>query len=51
MNRIVFLPVDERFCTRDYFILACKAMNIEIITPPKDLLGKKKVPPDMEILH
>ena len=50
MNRIVFLPVDERFCTRDYFILACKAMNIEIITPPKDLLGKKKVPPDMEVL-
>jgi len=50
MNRIVFLPVDERFCTRDYFILACNAMNIEIITPPKDLLGKKKVPPDMTVL-
>ncbi len=50
MNRIVFLPVDERFCTRGYFILSCEALNIEILTPPKDLLGKKKVSPDMEVL-
>ncbi|CCU84515.1 MAG: DUF4127 family protein [Mesotoga sp.] len=24
-KRVVFLPVDERFCTRDYFLLLCEA--------------------------
>ena len=51
MNRIVFLPVDERFCTRNYFILACEALNIEIVTPPVGLLGSKKISPDMNLLH
>lgn len=46
--RIVFVPVDERFCTRDYFIIIAEAFNIEIATPPVELLGKKKVPADID---
>ncbi len=46
-SRIVFLPVDERFCTRDYFLLLVKAAGLNVITPEKAYLGAKKVPPDM----
>lgn len=46
--RIVFVPVDERFCTRDYFIFIAEAFNIEVATPPRELLGKKKVPADID---
>ncbi len=51
MNRIVFLPVDERFCTRDYFILLSKAAGLDISTPDRKLLGMKKVQPDMNVIH
>lgn len=49
-NRIVFLPVDERFCTRDYFLLLARAANINVVTPPKSYLGAKKTPPDIRRL-
>ncbi|RLL83121.1 hypothetical protein Y696_10795 [Mesotoga sp. H07pep.5.4] len=49
-NRIVFLPVDERFCTRDYFLLLARAANIDVVTPPKVYLGAKKTPPDLRRL-
>ncbi len=49
--RIVYLPVDERFCTRDYFLLLAQAAGIEVKTPPLSHLGAKKVPPDMERLR
>jgi hypothetical protein len=49
-RRIVFLPVDERFCTRDYFLLLARAANIDVVTPPKAYLGAKKTPPDIRRL-
>ena len=49
-NRIVFLPVDERFCTRDYFLLLARAANIDVVTPPRVYLGAKKTPPDLRRL-
>lgn len=48
---ILFLPVDERFCTRDYFLLLSEAGGIKVSTPPVSLLGAKKIPPDMKRLH
>lgn len=44
--RIIFLPVDERVCTRDYFIQIAKSFNIDILTPGRILLGQKKIPAD-----
>ncbi|MFW6263250.1 MAG: DUF4127 family protein [Thermotogota bacterium] len=44
--RIIFLPVDERFCTRDYCIQMAKSFNLDILTPPRALLGQKKIPAD-----
>jgi hypothetical protein len=49
--RIIFLPVDERFCTRDYLLLLTKATDLDVITPPKKLLGQKKIPADIAKLH
>ena len=49
-KRVVFLPVDERFCTRDYFLLLARAANINVVTPPKSYLGAKKTPPDIRRL-
>ena len=51
MPGIVFLPVDERFCTRDYFLHLAEASGIEVNTPPVSYLGAKKIPPDMPRLH
>ncbi len=49
-RRILFFPVDERFCTRDYFLLMAQAAGIPVITPPKRFLGAKKTPPDLRRL-
>jgi len=51
MSKILFLPVDERFCTRDYFIHMASAAGLEVITPEKRMLGMKKIQPDIYNLH
>lgn len=38
--------MDERFCTRDYFLLLTRAAGIDVTTPAKSYLGAKKTPPD-----
>jgi len=48
--RIVFIPVDERVCTRDYLIKTAKSFSIPIQTPPSGLLGQKKIPADTQAL-
>src|SRR6056297_3047451 len=48
--RIIFIPVDERVCTRDYFIQTAKAFNINIHTPSRKMLGQKKIPADTQNL-
>ena len=49
--RIVFLPVDERFCTRDYMMHMGKSFNLDIETPPIALLGQKKIPGDVDAIY
>ncbi|HPE68057.1 MAG TPA: DUF4127 family protein [Thermotogota bacterium] len=49
--RIVYLPVDERFCTRDYFLLLAQAAGLEVVTPPREMLGQKKIRADVDGLH
>ncbi|MBO8161423.1 MAG: DUF4127 family protein [Thermosipho sp. (in: Bacteria)] len=46
--RIVFLPLDERFCTKDYFIMLAKSFNLQVIYP--EFLGQKKIPADTSYL-
>jgi len=49
--RIVYLPLDERFCTREYFLMFTKIAGLDILTPPRELLGSKKVPADTDALE
>ncbi len=46
--RILFLPTDERFCTKDYFLMLSRAYNIPVLVP--DNFGYKKVPADTNYL-
>jgi hypothetical protein len=48
--RIVFVPVDERFCTRDYFLLLAEGAGLQVVTPALAELGQKKTSPDLERL-
>ena len=47
---IVFLPLDERFTTRDAFLNLAKVTPYEILTPPTTLLPHIKVPPPLQQL-
>lgn len=49
--RIVYLPVDERFCTRDYFSLLANSFQLDVKTVPKKILGKQKIPADVSAIH
>lgn len=46
--RIVYLPLDERFCTKDYFLMLAKSFELEVIYP--GFLGQKKIPADTDYL-
>jgi hypothetical protein len=46
--RILFLPVDERFCTKDYFIHLCSSFGIEVVVPER--FGFKKFPADVDYI-
>ncbi|ANE41891.1 hypothetical protein JM64_07985 [Fervidobacterium ngatamarikiense] len=46
--RVLFLPLDERFCTKDYFIHLCSSVGIDVIFP--EHFGLKKTPADVEYL-
>ncbi|PNR93718.1 hypothetical protein X924_07900 [Petrotoga sp. 9PWA.NaAc.5.4] len=49
--RIVYLPLDERFCTREYFLMFTKVAGLDLLTPLRELLGSKKVPADTNVLE
>lgn len=49
--RIIYLPLDERFCTREYFLMFTKVAGLDLLTPPRELLGSKKVPADTDALE
>ncbi|MGQ9856077.1 MAG: DUF4127 family protein [Fervidobacterium sp.] len=42
--RVLYLPLDERFCTKDYFLHLCSVFRIDVELP--DALGVKKCPGD-----
>uniref|UniRef100_A0A7C5Y9F2 DUF4127 family protein n=1 Tax=Fervidobacterium nodosum TaxID=2424 RepID=A0A7C5Y9F2_9BACT len=49
MEKLFFLPVDERFCTKDYFIMLSTSASLKIMTPDK--FGMKKIPADVDEIH
>jgi hypothetical protein len=48
IKRILYLPLDERFTTRDLLLNLGKITSFEIETPPKELLSKWKTPADLD---
>ena len=44
---VLFLPLDERFTTRDAFLNLAKTTPFDFITPPVALLPHLKVPSDL----
>lgn len=46
--RIVFLPLDERFCTKDYFIMLAESFNLNVLFPEN--FGYKKIPADVDYI-
>lgn len=47
MSKIVMLPLDERPCNFDYPAMMPKT-NAELVLPPKEIMGDKKIPGDVE---
>lgn len=47
---VVFLPMDERFCTRDYLLMMADVFDIKVKTPGRKMLGQKKVPADLDAI-
>ena len=50
-NKILFLPLDERFTTRNAFINLIKVTPFCILTPDLNLLPSLKNPPNLKLLH
>ncbi|WMJ22491.1 DUF4127 family protein [Paludicola sp. MB14-C6] len=50
MRKILLLPLDERPCNYDFTTLMVKDTDVEIVKPPKDILGKKKKPGDIDAI-
>lgn len=49
-KRLLYLPLDERFTTRDLFLSFAKITDFEIFTPEKSQLSNKKISPDMKVI-
>ena len=49
MKKIVMLPLDERPCNYDFPKMMPKA-DFELVLPPKEYMGNKKIPADTERL-
>lgn len=47
---IIFLPLDERFTTRDIFLNIAQIGDMEIMTPPKNILCKLRQPTDIQAM-
>lgn len=51
MTKIMFIPVDERPCSYMYAQRLVEGNNyVEMLVPPKEILGNKKVPADVDKL-
>lgn len=50
MSAIVYVPLDERPCNYDYPLQIAAATDLDLIVPPREMLGRKKQPADTERL-
>src|SRR3989442_10765096 len=48
--RIAFLPLDDRPVTRGAFLQLAAIAGVEVATPPRALLGARKLPAEIEAL-
>ncbi len=48
--RIAFLPLDDRPVTRDAFLALAAIAGCEVVTPPRPLLGSRRIPANVEAL-
>lgn len=48
--RIAFLPLDDRPITRGAFLQLAAAAALEVVTPPRSMLGARRHPADVEAL-
>jgi hypothetical protein len=46
--KIAFLPLDDRPVTRDAFLTLAAIAGVEVVTPPRSLLGDRRTPADVE---
>lgn len=51
MYKIVYLPLDERPCNYDFPYKLFNRKDIKLIRPNKDIMGFKKEPGDIKLLH
>ncbi len=49
-KHLLYLPLDERFATRDLFISFADLTDFTLITPDKSMLPVKKTPPNLKAL-
>lgn len=48
---VLYLPLDERFTTRDAFLNLAQTTPYRVLTPPPSLLPARKTSPDLDQLH
>ena len=48
--RLLYLPLDERFTTRDLFLSYARITPFQVLTPDKAMLPRKKSLPDLKAL-
>lgn len=46
-QRILFIPLDERPCNYEFPFLLSQGTELELVRPPKEMLGNKKLPADL----
>jgi hypothetical protein len=51
LSCLLYLPLDERFTTRDAFLHLAQATPYCVLTPPAQILPLLKEPADLEAIH
>lgn len=51
MKTLLYIPLDERFATRDAFINLAELTPFKVITPPVELLSQMRKPANIDALH
>jgi hypothetical protein len=48
MKRIIYVPLDERPCNYGFPVQLAEITNYKLVVPPRELMGDKKVPANVE---